>query len=85
MTKGAQSPQYVCAGHRPRKYAPFPSSPHRLLYLPAVLVSSTGQARNERLTSQKETAMVARGGRLAGRLGSADAQHSTLKYRHRPR
>ena len=30
------------------------------------------------------TALAARCRRLAGRLGSADTQHPTLKYRHRP-
>ena len=50
--QAARPPQYFCAGHRPRKYAPVPSSPHRLRYFPAVPASLPGQAPNERLTSQ---------------------------------
>ena len=50
--QAARPPQYVCAGHRPRKCAPVPSSPHRLRYFPAVPASLPGQAPNKRLTSQ---------------------------------
>jgi hypothetical protein len=50
--QAARPPQYVCAGHRPRKCAPVPSSPHRLRYFPAVPASLPNQAPNERLTSQ---------------------------------
>ena len=50
--QAARPPQYVCAGHRPRKCAPVPSSPHRLRYFPAVPASLAGQAPNKRLTSQ---------------------------------